>query len=68
MKSSSDKLQTLYYSKRFTSGILTGLIVHDLVTGSPCTLKAFAIGTRGRDIITDSAYIIVEASYQNYIR
>ncbi len=68
MKSSSDNLQTLYYSKRFTSGILTGLIVHDRVTGSPCTLKAFSIGKCGSDIITDSAYIIVDASYQNYIR
>lgn len=61
-------LQTLYYSKRFTSGLLKGLTVHNHLTASPKTLRSFRIGTIGRDALTRDRYVIVDASFQNYVR
>lgn len=61
-------LQTLYYSKRFDSGLLKGLTVHQSVTASESSLKHLRVGSKGRDTITRSRWTIVDASYQNYVR
>ncbi len=61
-------LQTLYYSKRFTSGLLKGLTVHQSVTASMSSLKGIHIGATGKDYGTCAKWIIVDASFQNYVR
>ncbi len=68
MKTETAPLQTVYYSKLFTSGTLKGLTVHQSVCASPSTLKGIRIGAKGSDCITRAKWIIVDASYQNYIR
>lgn len=60
-------LQTLYFSKLFTSGLLKGITVHEHITASPSTLAHFTIGHKGRSI-TGARFVIVDASYQNYVR
>lgn len=61
-------LQTLYFSKRFTSGLLKGITVHEKITGSPETLKWYRIGSTGQNFGTKSRWVIVDASYQEYAR
>ena len=61
-------MNTIYFSKRFLSGTLKGLTVHQSVTGSPRTLASFVKGHTGRDAVTRAKFVIVDASYQNYVR
>ena len=58
----------LYFSKRFTSGLLKGITIHGSVYGPPITLKHFAIGTKGHDWHSGAKWVIVDASFQNYAR
>jgi hypothetical protein len=64
----NNTIQTIYYSKRFLSGNLTGLTVHQSMTASPSTLANIRIGAKGKDYGTRARWIIVDASYQNYAR
>jgi hypothetical protein len=61
-------MTTLYFTKRFTSGTLTGLTVHGSVTASAQTLKAYRLHATGRDYGTRAKWVIVDASCQNYQR
>lgn len=62
----------IYYTKRFLSGMLKGLEV-------PCSIsfpkvstadyaKRYRVGVKGRDCLTESRFLIVDASFQNYQR
>lgn len=64
----ANTLQTIYFTKQFTSGPLKGLAVTQSVTGSPVTLAKFRKGETGRDIMTRDRWVITDASFQNYVR
>ncbi len=55
-------MQTVHFSKRFTSGNLTGLTVHQTITGSPETVTRFHVGRTGSDVLTNDRWIITEAT------
>ena len=64
-------MQTVYYTKRFTSGPLTGLSVNTSLTLDTTPAIAYArfrIGTTGRDALTGSRFTISDFSFQNYSR
>jgi hypothetical protein len=67
---SGSPIHTLYISKRFTGGILEGLIVHEVITGpdADALLKAFPVGRKVTNPIGGSPYVIVDASFQRYVR
>lgn len=66
------QMETLYFTKKFTSGTLEGLSVQHHISFPPSEraryAKAFAKGTKGRDTITKDRWIIVDASFQSYAR
>jgi hypothetical protein len=55
---------TLYFTRKFTSGLLKGLVHHDSITGPSAEklVSQWAIGTKRCN------YIIVDASFQKYAR
>jgi hypothetical protein len=59
-------LHTIYYTKLFTSGNLKGIVVHQKISTS--FPDDFRKGKTGKDLFTKDKWIIVDASYQNYIR
>ena len=71
-------MATIYYTKRFDSGVLKGL--RSSVQSLTCLgevngrsevqrcADAVYVGKRGKDIITGTRYTIVDASFQNYAR
>ena len=66
-------MTTVYITKKFTSGLLKGLIHIDAVPGFESPEKASAWVSRHRvkpvkGILGTSNYIIVDASFQDYRR
>ena len=62
-------METIYYSKRFTSGNLKGIVVHSKVTLP--TVKdclVFSVGKVGKDALTGARWIVVDSAFQNYRR
>lgn len=65
----NDALVTLYCSKTFLTGTLKGLTVPMVLKNiSLETATRFAVGSKGKDCITKSKWIITDASFQNYHR
>ncbi len=64
-----ETLQTIYFSKLFTSGLLKGITVHgQQLTGSLARVARIRIGAKGRDAVTGAKFTIVDASFQSYAR
>ncbi len=67
-----ENLHTIYFTKRFVSGILIGLAVNSSITFDGKFLakmaKRYARGSKGRDCITGDKWIVTDASFQNYVR
>lgn len=64
-------MNTIYFTKRFTSGLLTGLSVVTALNADLPTEELAKIihkGVRGKDAITGSKWIVTDASFQNYKR
>jgi len=65
-------MDTIYYTKRFTSGLLNGISVYGKLAFDPIRMaevvKRIHTGARGRDIFTKDRWVIVDASFQNYVR
>ena len=63
---------TLYFTKRFLTGTLKGLSVQTHISfpadRTAYYAKAFAKGTKGKEVITSNRYVITAASFQNYAR
>lgn len=63
-------MTTIYFSKTFLSGHLTGLTVHGHLaypTVETCA-KMVHVGKTGKDYGTKARWIITDASFQNYAR
>ena len=64
--------RTIYYSKRFDSGLLKGITVHGSISfPAECFdyyAKRFRKGTTGHETITRAKFTITDASFQNYRR
>ena len=64
--------RTIYFSKRFDSGTLRGIVVHGSITFPPECLahyiKTYRKGTTGREALTRAKFTIVDASFQKYTR
>ena len=60
----------IYFTKRFTGGILKGLSINDSTwfDTPERASKAYHIGKRGRDTITRTPWVITDASFQKYDR
>jgi hypothetical protein len=63
-------MTTIYFTKKFTSGILTGLSAICSLTYPTATECADAIyvGKKGKDCLTGTRWIVTDASFQNYAR
>ena len=63
-------METIYYTKRFTSENLKGIAILDKVSFSSAAqcAKAVYIGKTGKDYGTNDKWIIEDASFQNYKR
>ena len=67
-------MATIYFTKRFDSGVLKGLTYNSAITfpDGEESLRhytaAFHRGAKGRDAITKTRYTIIDASFQNYQR
>ena len=65
-------LTTIYFTKRFTSGLLTGISVNARVSFDQARLatmaKRYTRGSKGRDCLTGDKWIVTDASFQNYVR
>lgn len=59
-------MQTIYYTKTFTSGLLKGISVTEKVTKSDVSF--WRIGRTGEDYGTRARWVITDASFQNYAR
>lgn len=51
-------MQTVYYTKLFTTGNLAGLTVSQFYTASPSTVALVYVGKTGKDVCTGAEYII----------
>ncbi len=67
-------MTTIYYTKRFDSGLLKGLTANCSIPmpDDAETIQHYArklhVGAKGRDVITKTRWTIVDASFQNYQR
>lgn len=64
-------LQTIYFTKRFDSGLLKGLSVNTKVTldrSNAWIIKHYSKGHKGKDVITGDKWTVTDASFQNYAR
>lgn len=65
----SDYPYTLYFSRRWLTGHLKGLVTHETVSGDSLErLRPFGVGRKGRDPFSKDPYEVVDASFQNYRR
>lgn len=63
-------MQTIYFTKKFTSGNLKGISVVSNVSFETVQRCAdFAkIGRKGKDVLTNARWVITDRSFQNYQR
>ena len=52
-------LRTVRFSKTFTSGLLKGLTVRQLLTGDADAVGRIRVGLRGQDAVTGAKWVVV---------
>lgn len=62
-------MKTIYFTKLFKSGVLKGLCHTSQASFSELSSCAlYKIGATGKDVITGTKWVIVDASFQKYAR
>jgi hypothetical protein len=62
-------MQTIYFTKTFTSGTLKGLsVIGKGYIRKSEDIARYRIGAKGQDCMTRDKWIVTDASFQNYAR
>lgn len=67
-----DANETIYFTRRFLTGVLTGIRVHDKIA-FPASMREdyarkFRRGTMRKEALTGAKYVITDAAFQSYAR